>query len=177
MQYQPSHPNTQIITSSQIYIYKYIDESVSRGTCKKTIQMPDLPHQLCFCRGASPLPLPFPHTTSRSPGLPAAYWLIPSLTPSAVPGVWLCAHPSSLINPAVPIAKVFSGCLLPTAIYTKLSTFPFSHPLPFTPHTPFCSCSWNPIVKTHSRRWRFAQKQTNRGPPSIADTRQPRSSD
>lgn len=34
MQHQPSHPNTQIITSSQIYIYKYVDESVSRGTCK-----------------------------------------------------------------------------------------------------------------------------------------------
>lgn len=79
-----------------------------------------------------------PHYTSTPeqplPSLAGCLGTYSSFTPSAVPGVWLCVHrlhPSSC-------ATCWGIFLVPFLMYTKLSTFPFSHPLVFTP---FCSCS------------------------------------
>ena len=51
--------------------------------------------------------------------------------------------------------------------------FPLFPPPSFYSTHPILFLLWNSIVKTCDRRWIFAQKQSNCGPPSIADIRQP----
>lgn len=109
---------------------------------QNTIQMLDLPHQLHFSRGTSLLQRgqspPMTLSTQDQPLSRLLGCLLSYAFPytSAGPGLSLRV-PLTLINSAVPVVKVFFLVPLPT--YAKLSAFPFSHPLPFTPLTSFCT--------------------------------------